>query len=181
MLFQPYDILFLSIIFILTIFYSYIWLEKIWKIFIINNITIIIILNIYILLNIINSNILFTINIDIKNYLSIINLIIYFIFMITYLLKSKSNIFNIENKFINFIFTLLLSPIISINTLYTLLFISYWIDIINYNKIIEIYNQFSSFIILKYFIILFPLGYIIPSILFLLFTLDIKLEFRKKE
>lgn len=179
-----YDYFLFGIIGILLIFAVWIWLDKIIRLIIWNYLVSSMCLSvgnwINILINYLNENPDSVFNqIDsIQEYLlkwkPYINLSLYFIILI--LLLSRSRIgYNINNKILRFIFTILLAPLAVFSLIVSLCITVIWNKFLDYDYMMQFASTYQSSPWVYKFIIFTPLWIILPWIVLILFSLDLSL------
>lgn len=179
-----YDYFLLGILGILLIFAVWIWLDKIIRLIIWNYLVSTMCLSVWnginILIDYLNKNPASMLNQipSIQEYLikwkPYLNLALYFIILI--LLLSRSRIwYNIQNKIMRFIFTILLAPLAVFSLIVSLCITVIWSKFLDYDYMMQFASTYQASPWLYKFLILTPLWIIIPWIVLILFSLDIKL------
>lgn len=190
---NSYDYIFFGIIWLLLIFIVSIRLERIIKLIIWNYIISTMSLSIWnwvnILLWYLAKNPEFVLNkvewiqdylLKLKPY---IGLVLFFVIIILMLTKSKIW-YSVENKWLRVLLVILLAPLAVFSLIVSLLVTVIWNKLFDYDYMTQLANTYQANPWLYKFIAFFPLWIIIPWIVLILVSLDIKmpdLKFKKKE
>jgi len=186
--FSSYDLFIIWIIWLLLIFSIAIGIERMIKIIIWNYIISIIIiwtnLGINLIIKCLDSGLINYQNPDklinlLLNIRQILILSLYFILLIWTFYKSKLWVNFPENKIVKLFLSILFAPLTVINILTTLSIVILWNKILNPQQIIEFAEKLKSNPIIYKIILLFPLWLVLPGIVVIILSSEIKIPIPK--
>ncbi len=186
--FSSYDLFIIWIIWLLLIFSIAIGIERMIKIIIWNYIISIIIiwtnLGINLIIKCLDSGLINYQNPDklinlLLNIRQILILSLYFILLIWAFYKSKLWVNFPENKIVKLFLSILFAPLTVINILTTLSIVILWNKILNPQQIIEFAEKLKSNPIIYKIILLFPLWLVLPGIVVIILSSEIKIPIPK--
>lgn len=103
-------------------------------------------------------------------------LAVYLLFLILIFTKSKIDIGVGENRMIKIIIWIIFTPLTVISVIKSLCIVIFGVDVIETEKLQEFANEFEDESLVYYFLMFMPLWIILPAVMALFFSTEIKLR-----